>query len=104
MQVLFNLTRRSYRFAIVAERLKRLVELLPAFFQPVLDLDVVVAAVTLIRIQLVGAVNRDCLSHLSEEFFEVDDVVALPTPISSMRKRFTRKPDFCCEDLQQAER
>ena len=29
--------------------------------------------------------------------------VALPTPISSMRKRFTRKPDFCCEHLQHAE-
>jgi len=44
MQVLFDLARQRNRLAMVAKRLKCVVEPLSAFFQPVLDLDVVVAA------------------------------------------------------------
>jgi len=74
MQVLFDLARQRNRLAMVAKRLKCVVEPLSAFFQPVLDLDVVVAAVSLIRIQLVRAVDRNCFLHISEEFLEIDNV------------------------------
>jgi len=40
-------------------------------------MDVVVAAVALIRVQLVGAVDGDCFLHLAEQLLEIDDVAVV---------------------------
>ena len=47
------------------------------FLQPVLQVDVVVAAVALVGVQLVGAVDGDRLLHLAEQLLEVDDVAVV---------------------------
>ena len=49
MQVLLHLARQRHRLAQIAQRLAGLVELLLALLQPVLEVDVVVAAVALDR-------------------------------------------------------
>jgi hypothetical protein len=51
--------------------------LLLAFLQPVLEVDVVVAAAALVDVQLVGAVDRDGLLHVAEQLLEVDDVAVV---------------------------
>ena len=40
-------------------------------------MDVVVAAVALVDVQLVGAVDRDGLLHVAEQLLEVDDVAVV---------------------------
>jgi hypothetical protein len=64
VQELLHLARQRHRLAQVAQRLAGLVELLPAFDQPVLQVHIVVAAVALVDVQLVGAVHRDGLLHV----------------------------------------
>ena len=77
MQELLHLARQRHRLAQVAQRLAGLVELLLALLQPVLEVDVVVAAAALVDVQLVGAVHRDRLLHVAEQLLEVDDVAVV---------------------------
>ena len=77
MQELLHLTRWRHRLAQVAERLAGGIELFPAFLEPVLQLDVVRAAVALINVQLVGAIDRDGLLHVLEQLLEVHDVAVV---------------------------
>ena len=77
VQELLHLARQRHRLAQVAQRLAGLVELLLALVQPVLEVDVVVATVALVGVQLVGAVDGDRLLHLAEQLLEVDDVAVV---------------------------
>ena len=64
VQELLHLARQRHRLAQVAQRFTGPVELLPAFLKPVLEVDVVVATVSLVGIQFVGTVDRDRLLDL----------------------------------------
>ena len=77
MKELLHLARQGDRLAQVAQRLASRVELLLALVQPVLEVDVVVASVALIDVQLVGAVDRDGLLHVAEQLLEIDDVAVV---------------------------
>ena len=77
VQVLLHLARQGHGLAQIAQRLAGLVELLLSFLQPVLEVDVVVAAVALVGVQLVGAVDGDGLLHVAEQLLEVHDVAVV---------------------------
>lgn len=59
------------------QRLAGGIELLLALLEPVLQFDVVAAAVALVNVQLVGAVNRNGLLHVIEQLLEVHDVAVV---------------------------
>ena len=74
VQVLLHLARGRHRLAQVMQRLARLVELLFALDEPVLQAHVVVPAARLVRVQLVRAVDGERFLHVAEQLLEVDDV------------------------------
>jgi hypothetical protein len=78
VQVLLHLVWRGHRLAQVAQRLPGLLEPLLSFRQPVLQVDIVLAAIALVGIQLVGVVDRDGLLHFAEQLLEIDDVAVVP--------------------------
>ncbi|MCY1380073.1 hypothetical protein D9M69_678580 [compost metagenome] len=51
--------------------------MLLALHQPVLEMDVVLATVTGVDVQLVGAIDGDGLLHVSEKFLVIDDVTVI---------------------------
>ena len=69
--------RRGDRRTEIAERLATLVQPPPAFLQPILEIDVVVAAVACLVVQFVGVIDRDHLLHVGEEFLEIDDIAVV---------------------------
>ena len=77
MQVLLDFARRRHRLAQVAQGLAGGVKLSLALLLPVLDHDVVGAAVALVRVQLVGGVHRHRVLHVLEEFLVVYDVAVV---------------------------
>lgn len=81
MQKLLHLTGEGHRLAQVIQCLAGVDELLPALSSQAFHVDVVVTAVACINVQLVGAINRDGLLHVAEEFLEVDMAVILVLPI-----------------------
>ena len=77
MQELLHLTGLRHRLAEVVQRLAGVVELLSAFFQPVLETHVVIATVARVDVQLVRAIHRDGLLNVTEELLEIDDVAVV---------------------------
>lgn len=60
--------------------------MLPPFLEPVLQLDVVGAAVALIGVQLVGTVDGDGFLHVLEQLLEIHDVaVVLVVTVKAVR-------------------
>src|SRR5271155_4245711 len=71
---LLDLARRQDGLAEIAESFPSRVELLAAFLEPVLQLDIIAAATAIFDVQLVRVVDRDGLLHVLEQLLEVDDV------------------------------
>lgn len=59
------------------QRLAGLVDLVPAFCEPVFQVHVVLGAAALVDVQLVGGVDRNRLLHIAEQLLEVDDVAVV---------------------------
>lgn len=73
-QELLDLPGRRHWITKVVQRLTCRIEPRLPFLQPVLDLDVVVAAATLVDVELVRAVDRDRVLNVTEQLLEVDDI------------------------------
>ena len=74
VQVVLNLPGQRHRLAEIEERLSGSIELLPAFREPVLQLDVVGTPAALIDIELIGTVDRNGFLNVFIELLKIHDV------------------------------